>query len=73
MWHNSKDVRFVYTTHGSMTAYAVVSDVTGWKRIKTDSADGVANVATVLSTAKTHGRKVNVFIDGDQITRALSL
>ncbi len=73
MWHNNKDVRYVYTTHGSQTAYAVVADVAGWKRIKADSTDGVANVATLLSTAKAHGRKVNVYIDNSQITRAVSL
>ena len=73
MWHNSKDVKYVYTTHGSQTAYAIVSDVAGWKRIKADSTDGVSNVATLLSVAKAHGRKVNVYIDSDQITRALAL
>lgn len=73
MWNNNLDVRYVYTTHGPELVWAYFSGLTGWKLVKQGAADGVANLAELLSTAKAHGRKVNVFLQGNNIERALML
>lgn len=73
MWETNKDVRFVYASHGTQQVWAILDGLAGWKRVRTGSPDGVANVSQVLATAKLHGRKVNVYLDSDQIERALML
>ncbi|HZD04421.1 MAG TPA: hypothetical protein VE173_05875 [Longimicrobiales bacterium] len=73
MWETNKDIRFVYATNGTQAFWAMLDGLAGWKRVRTGSPDGVANVAQVLSTAKLHGRKVNVFLSGDLIERAVML
>lgn len=73
MWNNNQLVRFVYATHGTQQVRAVFSGLSGWKRVKPGSVDGVANLAELLSTAKAHGRKVNVFLQGNYIERAVML
>lgn len=70
MWESNKTVQYLYATHGGYV-WAILDGVSGWKRIRSGSPDGVANVARVLTTAKYHGRKVNVFLDDNQIERAI--
>lgn len=71
MWHSNVDVQYVYATHGSQQAWAVVSGVSGWQPVATGSPNGVANITRLLSAANAHGRKVNVYIDGGKIERAV--
>ncbi len=71
MWEQNKDVQYVYSTHNSRQVWAIVSGVSGWKQVKTDSPDGVANIARILSAAKGHGRKVDIYLDGGNIARVL--
>ena len=59
MWNNNLTVQYVYATYGTQAVWAIFSGIAGWKLIKKGSADAVANIAELLSTAKTHGRKVN--------------
>ncbi len=73
MWNSNQDVRYVYATHGSQQAWAMFVGMSGWKRVRQGSADGVGNITELLSTAKAHGRKVNVYLQNDQIERALML
>ncbi len=73
MWYNNKAVHYVYEVHGSQMVWATIEGVTGWKRVKPGSADGVTNVGILLSVAKANGRRVNVDIDGDQIIRVVML
>ena len=73
MWNNNQDVRYVYATHGTQQFWAMFAGITGWKRVKVGSADAVANLAELLSTAKAHGRKVNVFLQSNEIERAVML
>ena len=73
MWNSNQLVRLVYASHGTQQVWAMFSGITGWKRIKTGSTDAVANIAELLSTAKAHGRKVNVFLQGNEIERAIML
>lgn len=73
MWETNKTVTHLYSTNGTQQFYAILSGLSGWKRVRTGSPDGVANVAQVLTTAKTHGRNVNVYMNGSFIERALML
>ena len=73
MWNNNVDVAHLYATHGAQQVWAIFSGINGWKRLRTGAADGVTNLAKVLSTAKANGRKVNVYIANDQVERAMML
>jgi hypothetical protein len=73
MWENNRDVQFVYSTHGPQQVWAIFGGLPGWKRAMPGSADGVANVGEILSTAKAYGRKVNVYLTGSNIERVVML
>lgn len=67
MWHNSKTVQWVHSKNGSQACWAIVEGLNGWKRVKTGSTDGVTNIYLTLCMAKSNGKKVNVYINGDTI------
>lgn len=69
MWHNNVSVNRVYTSHHSQNCYAIVSGVSGWKKVKTGASDGVSNVHIALSAAKASNRNVDVFIVSNEIER----
>ena len=71
MWVNNKQVRYVYSANGSKSAFAIFDGLDGWKPISKDSNDGVTNMVTLLSAANSNNRKVNVYLDGDTVTRAI--
>lgn len=71
MWVNNKQVRYVYSTSGSKSAFAIFDGIDGWKQISRDSNDGVTNMVTLLSAANSNNRKVNLYLDGDTVTRAM--
>lgn len=71
MWHNDKNVTRTYATSGGQNAWAIISDIAGWKRIKTGAADGVTNVFLALCDARANNRKVRVYIEADEITRVI--
>lgn len=73
MWENNKAVQHVYATAGSQQVWAIFEGMAGWKRIAPGSPDGVTNVAKLLTTAKSYGRKVNVFMNNDNVERAWML
>ncbi len=70
MWHNNKTVTRTYTSKDSQNAWAMISGISGWKKIKTGAADGVTNTFALLSTARANGRQVDVYIVNDKIERA---
>ncbi|SFR10984.1 hypothetical protein [Poseidonocella sedimentorum] len=71
MWHNNKTVSRTFATSGSQNCWAIVSGVPGWKKIKTGSTDGVANLFTALNAARAGGKKVDVYIVSDKIERVV--
>ncbi len=73
MWNSNQDIRYVYAANGTQQVWAMFTGLSGWKRVKTGSADGVANLAELLATAKANGRKVNVYVQGNEIERAVML
>lgn len=65
MWYNNRLVRYVYAHVNTKYAMAIISGLSGWKRINPVSADGVTNVLDVLTAAQANGRRVNVYISSD--------
>lgn len=70
MWHNNKTVTRTYTSKDSQNCWAIISGISGWKKIKTGAADGVTNVFAILCAAKANGRPVDVYLVSNQIERA---
>lgn len=71
MWHNNKSIIRTHSKNGGQQCWAIVDGISGWKRVKPNTADGVANVFLILSAALANGRKADVFIDGsNQISQA---
>ena len=73
-WINNKLVIYTYGHVNTTYAFAIIEDLSGWKRIAPVSADGVTNVLDILKVAKANGRRVNVYADADdQISAAIML
>jgi hypothetical protein len=73
-WVNNKLVSYTYGHVNTMYAFAIIEGLSGWKRIKPVSVDGVSNVLDVLKVAKANGRRVNVYIgSNNQIHAAVML
>ena len=70
MWYNNKTVVRAHCKSGTKMAWAIISGISGYKRIKTTSADGVSNIFMILSEALANNRKVDVYINGAYIEQA---
>lgn len=70
MWHNNKSVVRTHAKDGSRAVWAIISGISGWKRIRPNVPDGVTNLHLLLSTALANNRKVDVFIHNNEITAA---
>lgn len=71
MWYNSKTIVRTYTSHHSQNCWAIVSGVSGWKKVKTGATDGVTNVFTALCAARANNRTVDVYIVSNMIERVV--
>ena len=70
MWQNNKKVTRTHSKSGTKQAWAIISGISGWKRIKTTSVDGVTNIYMILCVALANNRSVDVLIDGNEIKEA---
>lgn len=70
MWYRNKAIVRTHSKNGSQMAYAIVDGISGWKRIKPGSANGVTNVFMILTTARANNRKVDVYIADGHIQQA---
>jgi hypothetical protein len=70
MWYPNKTVVATHAKDGTRMAWAIISGIAGWKRIRPNSPDGVTNLHLLLSTARANNRKVDVYIVSNQITQA---
>lgn len=71
MWHNAKTVVRTHAKNGGQQAWAIIQGVgSGWLRIKPASPDGVSNIHLILTAALANGRKVDVYVIGNQISQA---
>lgn len=71
MWNNNKTVTRTYSTSGSQNCWAIISGISGWKKVKTGQADGVSNVFTALNAALAGSKKVDVYIVNNIIERVV--
>ncbi len=71
MWNQDKDVLGTYTSHDSQNAWALISGIGSWKKIKPGNSDGVTNTFVALCAAKANGRKVDVYVADDEIERVI--
>ncbi len=69
MWHNNKQITRTYTSSNSQNCYAIVSTISGWKRVKTGATDGVTNIFAALCAARANSRTVDVYIVNNMIER----
>lgn len=69
MWTNNRDVSRTYTTRHAENCWAIISGISGWKKVKTGASSGVSNCFTALCAAKANGRKVDVYIVNNEIER----
>lgn len=70
MWHHNKPVIRTHCKNGSKLAYAIFDGISGWKKIRPTSADGVTNIFMILSVARANGRNVDVYIRDNYIEQA---
>ncbi|MGB3828958.1 MAG: hypothetical protein WA962_09295 [Ornithinimicrobium sp.] len=71
MWHNNVKVRHYYANSRSQACFAIFDGVAGWKPVATGAADGVTNVAALLSAAHTHDRPVSAYLVDDKVERVM--
>lgn len=71
MWNNNKTVSRTFTTFESQNCWAIISGISGWKKVKTGKKDGVSNCFTTLNAARAGGKKVDVFINNNVIERVV--
>ncbi len=70
IWKNNVSVTRVYTSHHSQNAWALIGGV-GWRRLETTSKDGVTNMFVLFCEAVANGKKVDVYMDGSKVYRAV--
>ena len=70
MWYNNKAVIRTHSKGGSRMAWAIIDGISGWKRIRPTSIDGVMNIFMILSAARANNRRVDVFIRNGYIEQA---
>lgn len=70
MWYNNKSVSRTHSKNGSRMAWAIIDGISGWKRIRPTSVDGVANIFLILSVARANNRKIDVYIKDNYIEQA---
>lgn len=71
MWYNGKKVVKIHVKNGTQMIWAIVSGVgNGWLRVTPATADGVANIHMILSSALANGRLVDVYVQNNEISQA---
>lgn len=70
MWYQNKEVVRTHSKNGSRLAYAIIAGISGWKKIRPTSTDGVTNIFMILSVARANNRKVDVYISDNYIEQA---
>ena len=67
MRHNNKIVEKTFADRSTQWAWAKISDLDDWLRIKDGAPDGCTNVFILLNVAQAHGRKVDLEVDTDNL------
>lgn len=70
-WISNKLVERTYAHTNTKFAYAIIEGLSGWRRIASNSADGVTNVLTILDDARAKEKRVHVYIGSDNLIHAV--
>jgi immune inhibitor A len=62
----SKVVQRVFVSHHSQNCWAFLQDI-GWRKVETDSADGVTNMFVSLCAARVQGIAVTAYVEDGTI------
>ena len=71
MWHNNKTVTRTYASKDAQNCHAILSGISGWRKIKTGNEHGVSNVFNSLNAARAGGKRVDVYIVNNLIERVV--
>lgn len=71
MWTNNVNVTRTYASSHNKNSYAILSGISGWKKISTLSDDGVTNCTVLLNAALANNRRVDVYIVSNQVERVV--
>lgn len=71
MWHNNVKVQHYYANSQGQACFAIFEGLAGWKQVATGAADGVTNVAALLSAAHTHDHGVSAYVANDKVERVI--
>jgi hypothetical protein len=70
-WVTNKQVLYTYAYANTKYAFAIIEDLSGWKKIAPVSTDGVTNVLEILKAAKANGKLVNVYLSSNSEIQAV--
>jgi hypothetical protein len=62
MWYNDVTIENIYAVYDMQGPWVELAGI-GWRQIRPESQDGAANIFTLLSIARSHGRTTHVYID----------
>lgn len=71
-WLSNVSVAQVYASHHSQNAWAYF-DGYGWRKIQPGTADGITNMLVLLAQARSRGKRVTVYADGNNVYQAYML
>lgn len=69
-WYNNQTVLRTHAKNTSQTAWAMISGMREWSRIRPRSADGTTDVLMILCQALANNRRVDIFLRNGQIEQA---
>lgn len=71
-WHSNVTVSQVFASRDSQNGWAYFAGL-GWRKIQTGAADGVTNMLVLFAEAVANGKKVTVYMDGNNVFQAYLL
>ncbi len=71
MYYNNRKVTSTYASTDTQNAYAIITGIAGWLKIKTTSVDGVSNLFVAVNSALANNRTVDVYVVANQIERVV--
>ncbi len=70
IWKNNVSVTRAYTSYHSQNAWVLIGGV-GWRKVETTSKDGVTNMFILFCEAVANSKRVDVYVDGAKVYRAV--
>lgn len=71
-WINNKRITRTYASSHTKNAWAIINGISGWRKIDTNTTDGITNVLAIATEAQANNRNVDVYIDDVNLFRIVS-